>query len=383
MRFSRFVAARSLGGAVTLVGLLAVVGASRHAVAQNAFSAYGLQGFSLRSVPPIASGSFDIRGDYLPDGRVVAVTGLSVYIESAPASGLFHEGGRLDAASVGGGSDPAFLRVSPDGSMIAIGAGFGRSVAVFPTSVLAQSGGGQGTPLVPVTAGGATRYFSVPHYEAAWADASHLALTAGGASTSFVSLLDIASSPDAPVNPTIISNIGGASAGIGFDQQGRLFTGNGFDFDDSSGSVTGTIRAFEATDWAAAPADFESAGIFIGEVLSAGSLVFDREGNLVVGGGDFGSEFDAGYLGVINADAIARVLAGDPLGFDPASPADLRRLDPLAAGTGFFGAAFNPLTRELAVTSGSSWFVTVPSPAAMVLCGFLFGARRNRADRSV
>jgi hypothetical protein len=74
--------------------------------------------------------------------------------------------------------------------------------------------------------------------------------------------------------------------------------------------------------------NFEGAGVLIGEVLSGASLLFDAEGNLIVGGGDFGS--DAGYLGVLKADRIAGALAG--LGpVDPSDPAQLRLLA-VAAG---------------------------------------------------
>lgn len=368
--------------AAMLLASAALLPAQPAALARDAFHTYGVHGFRAVPLPPIGPGSFDIRGDYLPDGRIVAVTGLSIFLENAPGSGTFHEAAILDAATVGGATDPSFLRVSPDGSSIAVGAGFARPVAVFSTSSLGPVG--SPTPLTPAGGGGGgggARYFNVPHFEGAWADGSHLAVTAGDfGSPSFVTLLDVTSSTAAPLNPMIVSNIGGASAGIAFDAGGRLYTGNGFDIDPSSGSTTGTIRAFASSEWnGAVPANFETGGALVADVLSAGSLLFDAEGNLIVGGGEFGA--DSGYLGVINALALADALAGaGPI--DSSDLADLRRLDPLGTGAGYFAAAFNPLTGELAVTSGATWHITIPAPATFLSAStfaFIFARRRNRA----
>ncbi|MGE3109113.1 MAG: hypothetical protein AB7G11_13015 [Phycisphaerales bacterium] len=347
---------------------------SAPALARDAFHTYGTSGFRSITLPPVGAGSFDIRGDFLPDGRIVAVTSLSVFLEDAPGAATFHVAASLDPLASGGPSDPAFLRVSPDGQSIAIGGGFARPVIVFAAADLGPAG--SPTFLAPGTT--SARYFAVPHFEAAWADPSHLALTAGDfASPSVVTLLDVTSPPTAPTNPTIISNIAGASAGIAFDHAGRLFTGNGFDI-APGGSDTGTVRAFLPADWVASPADFEIDGTLVGEVLSAGSLLFDPEGNLFVGGGDFGADFDAGYLAVVNTQAISHALAGmGPI--NPADPAHLRRLDPLESGAGYFASAFNPLTHELAITSGSTWFVTVPAPAsAFIIAAAALPALRRR-----
>jgi len=341
--------------------------------ARDAFSTYG-NSYRAVTLPPIGGGSFGIVGDALADGRLVTATGTTVYLERGVGLGVFDAVAMLDTAYVGGAIDPAFLRVSPDGASIAIGGGFNKPVAVFAAASL----GVPGSPtFLAGGMGGSARYYQMPHYEGAWADSSHLALTAGDFGLpAFVSLLDVASTVTAPVNPTIIRNIGGASTGVAFDAAGRLYTGNGFDNDPSVGSNTGTIRAFTHAEWAGGNVDFETQGTLIGRVLSAASLVFDADGNLFVGGGDFGS--DAGYLGVINHIALADAFAG----FGPingANPSEMRRLDPLGNGFGYFGSAYNRSTGELSITSGTTWYVTVPGPgsAGVILVSSLIGLGRR------
>jgi hypothetical protein len=251
-------------------------------------------------------------------------------------------------------------------------------VLVFDSTAL-------GTPLMPATIGaGVARAFSVAHYEAAWTDGTHLALTAGEfGSPAYVSLLDTSSDPVSPVNPHVIENIGGASAGIAFDGAGRLYTGNGFD-NGPGGSATGWIKAFSPSEWAMGAADFEAGGTLIGDVLSAGSLAFDLEGNLFVGGGDF-SAGDTGYLGVISAGAIGGALGGGgPI--DPLNPSQLRRLDPRGDSLAFYGGVYNSVTGEVYVTYGdfasgaNTWYATVPAPAGavvLVLAAAAAGRRRR------
>jgi MYXO-CTERM domain-containing protein len=339
--------------------------------AQGAFHRYG-ESWRTVSLPPVGSGSFDVKADFLADGRMIAVTGSTVYVESVRGSAVFDAVGVLDASRIGAGTDPAFLRVSPDGASVAIGAGFGKPVVVFGVAALGEPG----AP-APLTSGATASYFDVAHYDARWSDASHLAITAGDfGSPSFVSVLDVMSSAGAPVNPVVVAGIGGASAGVAFDAAGRLYAGNGFDFDPGSESVTGTIRAFAPEEWMNGPVDFEAAGVHIADLLSASSLLFDLEGNLVVGGGSFPD--DTGYLGVISAAALADALGGiGPV--DATNPALVRRLDPLGDGSGYFGTAFDPTTGELFATSGAAWYGTVPTPsAAALLLLVAAGAGRRR-----
>jgi len=349
---------------VTLVGALAAPAAA------DAFSNYG-DAYRAFSTPPIGNGSFGVAGAALPDGRLLMVTGNSVYLETGVATASFDEVAMLDASQTGGSTDPAFLSISPNGSRIAIGAGFNKPVAVFATSAL-------GTPDAPttLTSGSVADYFAVGHFDAAWYDNNSLALTAGNfGQPAFVSLLDTTSAPNNPTNPLIITNIQGASSGIAFDSDGRLYTANGFA--NGNASDTGNIRAFDAADWLAG-ADFEAEGTLVGDILSGNALRFDAEGNLFVGGGDFGN-FDAGYLGVVNADALAEALAG----FGPIDSGDagqLARLDPRGDGFGFFSSAYNAATGELYVTDSDTWYATIPAPTTLALlaaAGFFARSRRR------
>ncbi|MEZ6210420.1 MAG: hypothetical protein R3B46_04120 [Phycisphaerales bacterium] len=90
------------------------------------------------------------------------MTGNTVFVETAVGSRDFRVVASFDSAYSGGSVDPAFVRTSPDGSRIAVGLGFGRPLAVFDTSSL----GTIGSPSMLTSAN--TRYFDVPHYDAAW-----------------------------------------------------------------------------------------------------------------------------------------------------------------------------------------------------------------------
>lgn len=344
----------------------------------SAFETYG-GGYAPFRAPAFGDvGSFATKGDALADGRLLVVTGNEVFVESGVGTRQFAAVASFDPAQTSGSTDPAFVRVSPDGSRVAVGTGFGKPVAVFDVAALGTSA----APTV-LTSGSNADYFAVNHFDAAWRDGSTLAISSGMfGQPSIVTALDVTSDPASPSVTPLIANIGGASAGIAFDDEGRLFTGNGFTGDGPS--QTGEIRAFEPAEWASGAADFEVGGAFVADVLSASPLLFDNEGNLFVGGGDFGAGFDAGTLAVVSADAIDGVLLGGSI--DASDTDQVRRLDPLGTGFGFFEAAYNGATGELFVIDNdfgsgvSTWYATVPAPPAAlaVLCGAMTRRRRRR-----
>lgn len=370
------------GGCVAgVVGLVLGVstsasGAITHGASdRSAFDTYG-DSYRRIDLPPVGVGSFSTVADALPDGRLLSATGNGIFLETGVATGAFDLVATIDAGVFGGAPDPAFLQVSPDGSRIALGGGFGKPLAVFETTEI-------GTPGLPSVIDGANAdAFAVNHFSAAWMDNNNLGITGGVfGDPSFVSLLDVTSNTMAPVNPIIIENINGASAGITFDATGRLFTGNGFG-SGGTGSDTGWLKSFEPTDWSiGSPADFESDGQFIGDILSANSLSMDGDGNLFIGGGDF-SDGETGYLAVLNAAALNDALLGlGPIDINDAM--QLSRLDPLGSGFGFFGSSFNDVTGELYVTDGATWWATVPSPGpagALVISMFHVLRRRSRDE---
>ena len=329
---------------VALLGAAAVIA---HA---DPFDNYGGR-FHAITPPPVAPGSFGVAADAMPDGRCVAVTGSTVFIETAVGSSAFTPAATIDPALFSGPTDPGFIRVSPAGTRVAVGAGFGKPVIIFDGSLL--------DPVTPTTLSVANAArFDVSHFDAAWLDETQLALSAGAfGSPAFVTLLDVTSDPSAPTNPVIVSNIDGASAGVAFDSAGALYTGNGFD--NSPGtprtSRTGTIKRFAPDQWAVG-ADYESQGHPVVELLSANSLVFDAAGDLLIGGGDF-SQGQTGFVGVVRAGALAAAIVG-PVALSPANRGHIRRLDPIGDGSGFLGVRVNRATGELLITGAPVWFTT-------------------------
>jgi len=361
---ARGAARRGLSAALIGIATLCA-GAPAHA---GAFTTYGssVRQFSLPLADPAQP--FGVRVDALPDGRLIAATGSQVFIETGLRTGQFAPAATIDS-TLTDGLDPAFVSVSPNGSRVAIGGGVGRPVLVFDPSDLSDG----------VLDATDTRAFGVDNFDGAWADEDRLAIAAGDfVDPAFVSLLDVRSDPLAPANPIIVDNIQGASGGVAFDDQGNLFTGNGFAF--GTGSDTGALKAFSPSEWMGG-ANFETGGTFVGDFLSAAGLSFDDAGNLFVGGGDF-SEGDAGTLAIIRSSALTQSLSGG--GPIPSfAPMDVRRLDPLGDASGFFASVFNEATGELLIVNGDDVFATVPSPSGVgvaALCAF--GVLRRRRVRS-
>lgn len=304
---------------LTATGLVAVL---PEGVRAERWPEYQLQGsFQL----PVGADVFDVLGD----GRIVALVDDSVHLESALRSRSFGLYGVLpDAPPL---EFPSFVRVSPDGLLIAVGDGFGQ-VGVFN--------------IAPLTG----RWISAAHYDAEWFDNRHLILTGGVGGS--VSVLDT-QSPDAlnPVNPTIVVNKG-IPGGIAFDSDFNLFTGNGFS--DSGPIQTGDIMRFSSAAWMAiwtggTPLDFITDGTLVVNVLSAASLGFDPRGNLYAGGGDFlaGTELD--FTAVVRSSSLLDAASGNgPVNVE--NPSDVQRLDPdLPNDFDFYSVTFNPVTQELYV----------------------------------
>lgn len=330
---------------LALVVLAVSAGSLMCSARADVLGAYELTGtFALPAASPF---------DALPDGRLVTLHGTDLYAETSAGSRVFDRVGTLAGMDVGS-YGAAFVRVSPDGTHLAVGNNGGSSYANYQVGVF-DLGNLAGT------------WFPVAHFDAAWTDNSQLALSAAAGASSKVTVLDTASSPTSPHNPTVVSNIAGASAGITFDAAGNLFTGNGYA--SGAGSSTGTIKAFSASSWMAAlsggqPADFEAGGTMIGRILSATSLGFDAEGNLHVGGGDFGSGA-FGYAGLADYSAVQRALAGG----SPIGSGEVQHFDPdLTNPYNFYDVNYSHVTGELYVREGASvWTYAVPEPAAGLL----------------
>ncbi len=78
------------------------------------------------TVPDPEPGSFFTVFDYTQDGRVVAFDGFTVYVQESRQSATLTPIGTLPE-QYRGGTDPAFVSVSPNGQTILLGAGAGGS----------------------------------------------------------------------------------------------------------------------------------------------------------------------------------------------------------------------------------------------------------------
>lgn len=333
------------------------------AAVADAFGAYALTGsFSL----PTGASSFDV----LSDGRVVSMVGSDVYVETSVGGGTFSLLGSLPGADIGSGSfATAFVKVSPDGTRIAVGNNGGASFSNFEVGVFSLAG---------LTGD----WFGADHFEAEWMDNDHVAMTSFGVVTS----LDTTSDPLNPSTAVLVDNIGGYSGGITFDSDGNLYTANGFD--GAGASDTGWIKAFSAPlprSGAGGPFDFENEGTLVADVLSGFSLGFDAEGNLHVGGGDlFGGNGDNNYAGLIHHAALQDALNGfGPI--DPDSVAELRRFDPAPGPDSSYDVNYNPVTGALLLRDGESVYAfAVPEPgtlsilATISIIGLMTGGRARR-----
>ena len=233
--------------------------------------------------------------DVLGDGRILAVTTVDaddqpqaggpatpqLFVQSTVGSTTFDLIGTLPLAG-GDWSDfgGTMLTVSPDGTRAAVGENSGR-IGVFSTAGLNAGGP------VPTVA-----WFGVENNDAAWLDSQLLGVTRFNSSTnvSETVILDTSSEPSSPDVETIITGMD-ASSGIAFDSSGSLFTAEGADF-LSGGAPTGQVRRFERSLWENArasgtPLDFPVSGSEVTTFLSAASLDFDRDGNLIIGGARF------------------------------------------------------------------------------------------------
>ncbi len=253
-------------------------------------------------------------GNLEAEGRLLAATGRKLYLQRNYGSDQWDV-----VATVAGAMDPCFVRISPDGTRVALGIGYGAPLLVFPTSMLNPSSPPvlhDGTnPAAGVTA------FDVNYFDAAWADNQYLVINGGQwpgpPYGSGAGVLD-ANDPN-DTGRGLIGNIPGASASIGVDAMGNLYTGIGHA--TSPTNRTGEIKVWAMGEWSTTPGavlDYEAnARVVANNVLSAAYLGADSEGNLHVGGGDafgVGGPTENGYAALISKDVITRVTAAGGAG---------------------------------------------------------------------
>lgn len=262
------------------------------------------------TLPPPETGSFFTAFDFIPDGRIVIFTGTEVRIQTKKGSSSFDLVGNLPP-EFRGGSDPAFVLSGGGGSFFVLGTGAGGSK--FPNQPFNGS-----IFVLPRTGGQAQSVALIPFHAAAnFRQPLELFINRGepNFSRSAVERLDLITKKVL----TVIDNIPGASSGVGIDRHGNIYTGIGL---DPNGTRTGEIRRFSQTDINRAiqtriPLDFDSDGVFVAKVLSAGNLLFDHEGDLWVGGGDVAGSGQKGFIAEINPQTGTVLRRIDPTDGDP------------------------------------------------------------------
>lgn len=326
------------------------------------------------ALPPYSlAGSFELPAavsayDVLPDGRCITIVGDDIHRQNVVNGSTWTRIGSVSPGLISP-FGASFVRVSPDGSAIALGDNnFGPGAMVHVLNAAALN---PATPTFPSSS------WASSNLDAHWHDSTTLFVT-GASAGGEAALIDLASHS----SRLALTNIGLSAAGIA-THGGRLFAGNGFDLPGGPSS-TGEVRAFDldAVLSSPVPIDF-TAGLPVAAVLSAASLGFDPLGNLLVGGGDvFGGSNDFGYAAVIDAAAIADAIAGGPI----VPPSAILQLTPDAPTHSYF-TRFNSATDELLVTFFDNSSFTpgttvyryaIPAPASAAIVLFALAPRRRR-----
>lgn len=260
-------------------------------------------------LPSPDADAFFTTFDFLPDDSLAIYTGFDVSLQEQPGSSTFNFLGTLPS-EVEGGVDPAFIVTSPDASFFVLGTGAGAFPEPFNGSIFT----------LPITGGEATLIANIPlNFSASFrleqTDEIFVNRGEGNFSGSEVERLLLSTGEI----QTVIDNIPGASAGIGFDYLGNLYTGIGFDPD---GVRTGEIRRFLGDDVDEAiqtgiPLTFDTDGEFVAQVLSATGLLFDEEGDLWVAGGNLSGNGQQGFIAEVNPETGELIRQIDPSDGDP------------------------------------------------------------------
>lgn len=308
---------------------------------------------------PAGAGTFDV----LPDGRILTMLGGDLHLQAVVNSAGFAKAGSVPAALINN-FGASFLKVSPDGTRLAIGDGNFSAAAQVLVVDAASLNPASDSPVAAIT---------TANYDAAWVDGSSLLVT--GATASFESIVSRVNTV-ALTSRTVLSGVGDGSGGVAV-RNGKAYIGVGFDL-APGGVATGDIRAFDLASLFTTPTaiDFGTSGILAAHALSGGFMSFDPAGNLSVGGGDFSAE--SGFAAVLDGGAIEAALLGGPF----ATSATGQSLAP--AGNQFYSTLFNAATNELLVRAFGDdtvyrYAVPAPSVGMMVALSGLFAHRRRRA----
>ncbi len=280
-----------------------------------------------------------IDGTFAAEGRLIAANNQSIYLQRTYGSSQWDVVGTVPAPM-----DPSFIHVSPDGSKIALGCGYGAPLAIIDTTTLSVS-----NPQLlfdtDYTANGVTVFPLVNYYDGDWVDNQYFVVNGGSwpsgceppydsnPNCSFESGIGVVDTedddPSTHVGVPLVFGIPGSSGDVDVDSNGNLLTGIGFKTMPTN--RTGELKVWAKDDWNPTSGsftlqDYETTGAIVAEnILSVAYLGEDAEGNLHVGGGDaFGYTppypNENGYAALIKAGIVADIADGDRT--DPVNDGD-------------------------------------------------------------
>jgi hypothetical protein len=210
-----------------------------------------------------------------------------------------------------GGTDPAFIVVSPDGRQLILGGGAGGSK--FPDPAF------NGTLFsLPIEGGEATLLGTFPFSILGMFGSPHEFFFGQGETFgTFTGSVEVLN-PQTKQKRTVVGNIPGDPGGVTFDHAGNLFVGLGA---GQNNARTGEIHRFAKQDVedalrTGAPLDFDTNSTIVTQILNAGDLEFDAQGDLFVGGCNF-SNGSCGFIAQVDVTTGQVVDRFDPVDGDP------------------------------------------------------------------
>ena len=332
----------------------------------------------LENFPAPAANAFDVTGTALADGRLVFWNGDTVYFQKQLHVDAF------EAVATGYAGDPGFIALTPDGSQLILGEGFGG--ALYRLSVHAPE---DFTPESIVA--------TQSHYDGLFL-------------TQDLLLLDI-SKPDWSGTELVVLDVSADKAGlkdvaawmpvvrkpaVEDEDKGLVVEKPDFSYSASLAHdpVADTVYAFDGN---AQELRYFDRQALVSAYETGTTLDWDTDGVLVGAPGDF---FTSGVGGVM-ADGLLLVAGAmgffepggiqvvDPVLSDPAQAYVLLVLDP-AETQGFYNVIYNPVTAAVIAISDGKAFITrehvQPLPLAtglgllLTATGLAFLGRR-RASR--
>lgn len=258
------------------------------------------------TLPPPANGSFSTVFDFLPDDRLVTFNGFEVSVQNRPGSSDFEPIGTLPPEFEV--DTPAFIITEPSADFFVLSTGANGNIFTLPTT------GGSAELITNIPLNFSATFDSEQSNELFINRGTQPSGAFSGSQVEQLSLLT-------GDTQTIVDDIPGASAGVGFDDEGNLYTGIGLDPNEQR---TGEIRRFSSQDvkqsiQTETPLDFDDDGEFVTQVLSATGLVFDEEGDMWVGGGALSENGQQGFIAEVNPQTGQIIRRVDPSDGDPDS----------------------------------------------------------------